>query len=75
MCVGVRERWVHFEIGDVSFPEPAEILRELHGKELLQGKVVDFSDGGGPGEGFVVVEVEGLARPVVVPISRVKGVL
>lgn len=75
MPVRVRDRWVHFEIGDVCYPEPAHLLQELHGKDLLQGKVVDVSDGGSAGEAFVVVEVEGLVQPVVVPVGRVKGVL
>ena len=69
----VTKRWVHFEIDDVYFPDPATILRELHGKDLLQGCVVDESDGGPQGEAFVVVEVEGLSQPVVVPTGRIKG--
>lgn len=71
----VRDRWVHFEIGDVCFPEPVQVLQELHGKDLLQGKVVDVSDSGSDAEAFVVVAVEGLAQPVVVPVRRVKGVV
>jgi hypothetical protein len=71
----VRNRWVHFKIGDVYYPEPAKILRELHGEDLLQGKVLDMSDGGRNQGEFVVVEVEGLSEPVVVPVERLKGLL
>ena len=71
----MRNRWVHFKIGDVYFPEPAKILGELHGDDLLQGKVLDVSDGGRDEAAFVVVEVEGLTEPVIVPVGRLKGFL
>lgn len=71
----MRNRWVHFKIGDVYFPDPAGLLRELHGEDLLQGKVIEVSDSGGSDGVFVVVEVEGLAEPVVVPVARIEGIL
>jgi hypothetical protein len=71
----VRNRWVNFRIEDVYVPDPAQILMELHGKDLLQGKVIDVSDSGAHQEAFAVVEVEGLAQPVVVPMNRIKGLL
>lgn len=73
--VHAHEPWVHFEVGDVYFPDPVELLRELHAKDLLQGRVVDVSDGTGSHGAFLVVQVDGLAQPVVVPANRVKGVL
>ena len=71
----MRNRWVHFRIDDVYFPDAVKILRELHGEDLLQGKVIDVSDSGREEGVFVVVEVEGLAEPVVVPVGRIKGLL
>lgn len=71
----VRDRWVHFKISDVYFPDAAKILGELHGEDLLQGKVLDVSDSGGEEGAFVVVEVEGLTEPVVVAVGRIKGLL
>ncbi len=71
----VRNRWVHFKVGDVYFPDPAKILRELHGEDLLQGKVIEVSDSGSEKGAFVVVEVEGLAEPLVVPVERIQGLL
>jgi hypothetical protein len=68
----VRNRWVHFKVNDVYFPDPAEILRELHGDDLLQGKVLDMSDRGTEEGAFLVVEVEGLPEPVVVPVGCIK---
>jgi hypothetical protein len=46
---------------------------ELHGRDLLQGKVIDMSDSGTHHEAFAVVEVEGLMQPVVVPMNRIRG--
>ena len=71
----VRNRWVNFRISDVYVPEPAQILMELHGKDLLQGRVIDLSDSGNQSEAFAVVEVDGLTRPVVVPVKHIKGII
>ena len=46
---------------------------ELHGDDLLQGKIVNASDSGLQQDAFAVVEVEGLAQPVVVPMNRIRG--
>jgi len=54
----VRNRWVNFQINDIYIPDPGQILSELHGNDLLQGKVIDMSDGGTQLEAFAVVEVE-----------------
>jgi hypothetical protein len=54
-------------------PDPATILMELHGDDLLQGKIIDASDSGFHQNAFAVVEVEGLAQPVVVPMNRIRG--
>jgi hypothetical protein len=69
----VRNRWVNFRISDVYIPDPGQILTELHGKDLLQGKIIDVSDSGTQQEAFAVVEVEGLKQPVVVPMNRIRG--
>lgn len=71
----VRNRWVNFRISDAYVPEPAQILMELHGKDLLQGRVIDLSDSGNQNEAFAVVEVEGLSQPIVVPVKHIKGIL
>ena len=71
----VRNQWVHFRINDVYFPDPARILMELHGTDVLQGKIIDMSDSGAQQEAFAVVEVEGIAQPVVVPMNRIKGLI
>jgi len=46
-----------------------QILDELDGNDLLQGKVVNVSDGERHLEALAVVEVGGSKQPVVVPTS------
>jgi hypothetical protein len=71
----LRNRWVHFRIGDVYLPDPATLLLKLYGQHLLQGKVLDLSDSGMKAEAFAVVEVDGIEEPVIVPVERILGVL
>jgi len=71
----VRDTWVHFRISDVYIPEPAQILMQLHGKDLLQGKIIDLSDSDGQQDAYAVVEVDGISQPVVVAMKHVKGTL
>lgn len=71
----LKNRWVHFQIRDVYLPEPHNLLDALHGGDLLQGRVVEMSDSGMQPGAFLVVEVEGIDHPVIVPVSRVLGAL
>ena len=71
----LKHRWVHFRIRDVYYPEADKVLSELHRDDLLQGRVVETSDAGSATEAFVVVEVEGLSQPIVIPTTSILGVL
>jgi hypothetical protein len=64
-------RRVHFRICDVYHPDPTKVLVDLHGNDLLSGRVVDLSDSGLQRDVFVVVEVQGLEGPVIVPVERI----
>ncbi len=72
--LSLKNRWVRFRICDARVPERDEILRELHGRDLLQGRIVDLSDAGFEHGAFAVVEVSGLHRPVVVPVTKVLAI-
>jgi hypothetical protein len=50
-------------------PTPTELLQALHGDELLQGRVVDYVEGGDGGT-YAVILVESLERPVIVPVEQ-----
>lgn len=67
----LKNRCVRFRILDVYIPDPAKILMDLHGGDVLQGKVIDLSDNGTDKEAFLVIEVKGIDQPVIVPAGRV----
>ena len=67
----LRGRSVRFAIRDIYFPGPEAVLHELHGRDLLSGRIIDVSDSGADLDAFVVVKVEGLDSPVVVAANRI----
>jgi hypothetical protein len=68
-----RDQWVRFKICDVYHPDPTQILLDLHSNDLLVGQVVDVSDSGLQKEVFVIVQVEGIEAPIIVPVERLLG--
>jgi hypothetical protein len=66
---------VHFKIRDVYYPDPIKILTDLHGDDLLTGKILDLSDSGMQKDVFAVIEVEAIQDLLVVPIERILGAL
>jgi hypothetical protein len=71
----LKHRLVRFRVRDIYIPDPLEVLNELHGNDILQGKVVDLTDSGAQEKVFVVVEVEGAKNFLIVPVEKVLGVL
>jgi hypothetical protein len=71
--MSLKDQWIQFKVCDVYYPDPTQVLLDLHGNDLLTGKVIDVSDSGSQTEAFVVVEVEGIAAPIVVPVARILG--
>lgn len=71
----IRDRLVNFRICDVYIPHANEVLAELHGGDILQGRVLDLSDSGTEKRVYAVVEVEGLSQNLIVPMERILGVL
>ena len=66
-----RDHHVRFRVGDIYLPDPVSVLCELHADELLYGRVVEMSDTGQEKDAFMVVEVDGIKRRLVVPADRV----
>jgi hypothetical protein len=62
---------VHFKIRDVYHPAPTKILTDLHGNDILTGKIIDLSDSGMQKNAFAVIEVEGIQELLVVSIERI----
>jgi hypothetical protein len=61
---------VRFKVADIHTPHPLVVLYELHGNDLLEGRVVDLSDSGELKEAFAVVEVEQVRQFLIVPVAR-----
>jgi hypothetical protein len=71
----LRDQRVQFKIRDVYHPDPAQVLLDLHGDDLLTGKVVELSNSGMQKDVFVVVEVEGIEELLIVLVERILGSL
>jgi hypothetical protein len=72
--VDLKDHTVNFRICDIFYPDCQQILFQLHGNDVLQGRVVDLSESGLVGGSFVEIDVEGLAEKVIVPLERILGI-
>ena len=70
--VNLRYRVVHFSAADIYFPDPANVVLELHRDEEIEGEVIDFSDGGSQKDAFAVIKVDRISQPVLVPVDRLR---
>ena len=68
--VDLLDQQVRFKVADIHTPHPLVVLYELHGSEVLEGRVVDLSDSGEQKEAFAVVEVEQVRQFLIVPVAR-----
>jgi len=59
-----------FKTRDIYLPSAEEVLLQMHGDDVLQGRVVDISDNGTPDGVFAVIEVPGLTGPIVVSTNK-----
>lgn len=71
----IINRLVNFRLRDVYMPDPRDVSLELHAHDILQGRVLDLSDSGSTRDAFVVVEIDGVADHVIVPMERIIGVI
>lgn len=69
--VDLRNQQVRFRISDIYLPDPLVILNQLHGEDMLEGRVLDVSDSGTKSEQFAVIEVPGLDQIIIVPLASV----
>ena len=52
-----------------------KILTDLHGNDILTGKIIDLSDSGIQKNVFAVIEVEGIQELLVVPVEQILGTI
>jgi len=72
--VDLKDHMVNFRICDIFYPDCQQILFQLHGNDVLQGRVVDLSESGLVEGSFVEIDVEDLAEKVIVPLERILGI-
>jgi hypothetical protein len=67
----LKNRWVRFRVLDVYIPDPLKLITDLHAGDVLRGEVIELSDSGTDKDAFLVVAVEGIEQPVIVPSERI----
>ena len=67
-------RFVRFKVSDVTIPGPQEVVNELYGGDIVQGKVVDITESGAPEQAFIIVKVEGMKPLLIIPAEKVIGI-
>jgi hypothetical protein len=72
--VDLKNHTVNFRICDIFYPDCQQILFQLHGNDVLQGRVIDLSESGLVDGSFVEIDLEGLAEKVIVPLERILGI-
>ena len=68
--ISMENRFVCFSVSDIYSPESSKVLKDLFDREVLKGKLIDFTSNGTRGELFAIVKVEGLNYPLIVPAAR-----
>ena len=68
-------RFVRFKVSDVTVPGPREVVDELYGRDIVQGKVVDITESGAKEQAFIIVKVEGMNAPLILPAEKVIGIM
>ena len=63
---------VSFRLKEALCPTTAEVAEQITPDLVIRGNVVFLSDSGDSKDHFAIVEVEGLATPVIVPVSRIR---
>jgi hypothetical protein len=63
---------VRFELADVVCPESDIVLQKATGRLEVTGRVVLLSDAGKERNYYAVVQVKGIATPLIVPVNHVE---
>ena len=74
MIVDLKNHTVNFRVCDIFYPDFQQILFQLHGNDVLKGKVIDLSESGVVDGSFVEIKVQGLRERVIVPLERIIGI-
>jgi hypothetical protein len=69
--VDLRDHYVQFHLADIYLPDPVTLTYELHGNDVVRGKVLEMSDSGEQADAFVVVAVDDVPHRMIVPVNRI----
>jgi hypothetical protein len=67
-------RQIQFRVRDIYYPDPQAVMSKLYGDCVLEGQVLDITEGD-QGARFAVVKVIGLNDPVVIAIERITNLV
>lgn len=72
--VDLKNHTVNFRTCDIFYPAYQQVLFELHGGDILEGRVIDLSDSELDGVSFAEIELDDLEVRVIVPVDRILGI-
>jgi len=72
--VDLKNHTVNFRICDIFYPDCQQVLFNLHGNDVLFGRVIDLSDAATADSSFAEIEVDELRQRVIVPLDRILGI-
>lgn len=64
---------VRFRMSDVVCPDQREIIQNITQGLYMTGKVVLLSDAGERRKHFAVIEVAGVASPLIIPVEKIES--
>jgi len=65
--------WVYFRVSDVFHPPFKEISDSMTPEMCFCGKILSFTDSGEKEREFAVIEVRGMTKTMIVPVSKLRN--
>ena len=63
---------VRFQLSQVVCPEHDHLIKKITEGLELSGRIVYLSDGGDQKDFYAIVEVSGIATPLIIPVSQLE---
>jgi hypothetical protein len=62
-----------FKLCDVICPDKQQVVSQITPELEVTGEIVLFSDSGNEPEQYAIIEVGGIAAPLIVPVARLRA--
>ncbi len=69
-----RGKKCRFKLADVICPDQQHAVLQITPGIELSGEIVSLSDYGDQPDRFAIIEVEGIASPLIVPVERLQAI-